>query len=208
MCSQTPPASRVQAEALLRSFPIGKAAVLGGCVGISAWDEPSCCWWSLQFPQSGFHVPVPHSAHPKSRVPEALTVPGAGFARGVQGRNGDISLHILLLCKDQPDLARARGSRRNARLELLLQSRAQAGRRDGVGAPHRPHTVALLPRVVAGSQKSRCLARPSGQELPRAVSVPGDWVWGPSRREPWGTKGPLLRRCVLLSGGGRCEGSP
>lgn len=161
-----PSASRAQAEALLCSFPIGKAAVLGGSVGISAWDEPSCCCCCLQFPQSGFHVPVAHSAHPKPPEPQALPVPGSAFARRVQGRNGDISLHILLLCKDQPDLARARGSRRNARLELLPQSLAQAGRRDSLGAPHRPHTVAPLARVVPWSQRHRCLPGHGGRSCP------------------------------------------
>lgn len=118
------------------------------------------------------HAPVAHSAHPKPAEPQALPVPGAAFARLVQGRNGDISLHILLLWKDQPDLARARGSRRNARLELLPQRPARAGRRDSAVPPTGPTAwpVSCSGHRGPGARRGR-----GGRSCP----VPGlRWVTG------------------------------
>lgn len=49
------------------------------------------------------------AAKPKPTLcPQLSAFRVLGFAQCAQGHNTDISLHILLLCKDQFDLARAR----------------------------------------------------------------------------------------------------
>lgn len=207
-----PPAPRQ--GPLPRSSPaaVGNVALAGGCRGTPARDEPSLCWGCLWLLQARVSTCLLlHGAHPcsggrQSQIPLSPWPQLSWFkplvlAQRAQGSNTDISLHILLLCKDHPNLARARREPQKCKAgwSSFCKSLAQPGERAGSSAPHAA-PCSPAPYVLPRSQRSRCQARPSGQGCPIPclcwVLGRSRWVQEPSRRELWGTKGPLLRSFV------------
>lgn len=115
----------------------------------------------------------PGEAKPKpSPCPQLSPSRALVSAHCAQGHDTDVSLHILLLCKDQLDLARARREPQKceAARSFFCKSLSRAGEEAwGLctrSAPHSP--AALRPGSVT---KVLVPARPSGLGLPRPMLV-------------------------------------
>lgn len=164
-------------------------------MGISAWDEPSCCCCCLQFPQSSSTcllptVPIPNPPSPRLCQFRALLLLGV-----CRAGTGTFHCTFFYSAKTNPTWQEPEGA---AGTPGWSSSRKAWLRRGGGTALVHPTGPTPCPRwpVSCPGHRGAGARQAMGAGAAPCRVCAGDRVWGPGRREPRGTKGPLLRRLV------------